>query len=193
LIWGIRNPPSFKPTKPFSNLYLQTNDYFNITQASEQQAASLYIQTKNVAIIQSYTVTQQTEEVGGIGPLEIVFTPVNPLTKDGAMTLRWSDQIQIFNDTTCKVQTYKDFGNEQCLFDINQKTLTVSGIFQNGFKGAIKLTLSKVRNPLSNRKLSLLEIRTFADAKLLYPMDLLNVLPKLRCNYPCLDCGATPD
>ena len=174
-------------------MYLQTSDYFNITQASEQQEASLYVKNTNVAIIQGYSITQQTEEVGGVGPVEISFTPLNALGGDSAMTFRWSDQLQLFIDTKCKLQTYKSFGNEQCSFDLNQRTLTVTGVFQDGFKAPIKLVLDKVRNPLSNRSLQLLEIKTFADSMHIYPVDLLNVTPKLRCHYPCLDCGATPD
>lgn len=90
--------------------------------------------------------------------------------------------------------TLKQFDQSFCQLDIKNQQLIISGVFKNSpaYTGNIKIVLDKVRNPLSNRQVEEIEVRTFDDILRLYPIDLLRIKPKLRCAYPCFDCGAEP-
>lgn len=70
-IVGIKNPPSFKTTEPFSSVYFQTADYYNMTCASPEQLEKLTITNTEVALMQWHNITQTTEEFGGVGSSEI--------------------------------------------------------------------------------------------------------------------------
>lgn len=53
IVNGIKNPPNFRKSGLFSNIYMQTFDYYNIQFLEEYE--NLWVQTNEVATITDYT------------------------------------------------------------------------------------------------------------------------------------------
>ena len=77
MVDGIKNPPNFRKTGLFSNIYMQTFDYYNIQILDNYE--NLWVQTNEVGIITDYTRQQSTEVFGSDSVYIIDFTPENPI------------------------------------------------------------------------------------------------------------------
>lgn len=147
-----------------------------------------------IAQIQRYSISQQSEEFGVTGPSKITVWPVNPLPEYAMLVLKWTKQMDIVEGTVCEVETYKKFENDVCYFDYEQRTVTIGSVFlEKGYDGRISVAFDKLKNPLTNQQLQDIEITTYYDWGTYYPVDRLNYPPKLRCEYPCRDCSAKGD
>ena len=152
----------------------------------------LWVETNEVAKIIDYTRTQSVELFGVDAIYTIQFTPVNPISKDGIMTLSWTDQVEWDrdNDIVCKVETYQSF-NQQCAIDFATKEIKILTIFKesDNYAAPITVTLEKLRNPVSNKGLKPFVIRTYDDQAQQYPIDILEYPPLTQCEYPCKRCS----
>jgi hypothetical protein len=117
---------------------------------------------------------------------------MNPLSVNGTITLTWNYMVLLPSNVTCTVNTYMSFNTDVCLFNFLTRTLTIQNVFPaNGYIGPVTIGLSSLTNPTTNRQLDPMVIRTFDDKSMQYPADILSYPPKLRCDYPCQDCGGT--
>ena len=62
IVNGIKNPPNFRKSGLFSNIYMQTVDYYNIQFLENYD--NLWVQTNEVATITDYYRVQSTEVFG---------------------------------------------------------------------------------------------------------------------------------
>ena len=109
IVHGMKNPPNFRKSELFTDIYFQTADYYNIQQVANYE--NLWIQTNEVATIKDFTRSQSVELFGVDAIYTIQFTPENPIGKDGIITLQWTEQVKWNqeNDIVCKVETYQSF------------------------------------------------------------------------------------
>jgi len=68
---------------------MQTYDYYNIQALDDH--SKLFIQTDTPGTIRDYRLQQSTEIYGLDAVYTIVFMPFNPISKDGIITLDWTD------------------------------------------------------------------------------------------------------
>lgn len=194
IVHGMKNPPNFRKSEVFSNIYIQTFDYYNICALESHE--NLWIQTDEVGTITEYNRDQSTEIFGLEAVYTINFTPINPISKDGIITLEWSDQVK-FNkndDLACKVQTYQAF-NQECVIDFENKTIKIYNVFKGDdqYLSPIQIILEKITNPVTNLDLIPFVIKTFDDFNEEYPIDRLEYVPLTQCNFPCKRCATDKD
>ena len=95
------------------------------------------------------------------------------------------------DDWHCDVESYKALDSEVCKTDFDTRSIIIRDAFKEVdiYSGQIKITLSRIRNPETNIDLKPFIVETFDDAEMKYPIDKLEYLPALRCNYPCYTCS----
>lgn len=111
---GIKNAPSFRETGSFSEVYMQTSDFFSIQKLDSHD--HLTVTNDQVALITEYEQIQDTEQYGEKGAYDLRFTPLNPISSDGTVKLTWSSDVEVFADAKCRVETYAALG-EICEID----------------------------------------------------------------------------
>ena len=119
-----------------------------------------------MATIIEFTQYQSVEIFGVDAIYSIQLTPVNPISRDGIMTLKWTNQVEFNreNDIVCKVETYQSF-NRQCKINFGTREVKIINIFKesDNYAAPITITLEKIRNPMSNKDLAPFIIETFDD------------------------------
>ena len=91
---GLKNPPNFRRSGLFSNIKMQTYDYYNIMYLESHD--HLWIQTDTPATVSTWKLEQSTVVLGLDASYALVFTPENPIGPTGHMTLKWSDQVEFY-------------------------------------------------------------------------------------------------
>ena len=186
IVSGLKNPPNFRTSGKFSNIYMTTGDYYEIQKLSNYD--NLFIQTDTPGTITSYTRASSTEVYGLDATYSLEFMPKNPIGKNGMIILEWSESVTfIEEDAVCKVETNQVFTSE-CTFDFDAKSIKIINVFKNVedvYDSSVTITLEKITNPESNIGLKPFKLRTYDDTSLDYPIDMLDYLPLTTCNYPC--------
>ena len=159
MVNGLKNPPNFRKSDYFSNIYFETYDYFNIQELSDY--SNLWIQTNEPAQITDLVLTQSNEALGQEATYTINFPPKNRIDSDGSMLLTFPDQVE-FVDTEdgfvkCQVVTYQTF-SQACTIDKTARTVFIQGVFQDNYLDFINIELQLIRNPISNQELKQITI-----------------------------------
>jgi hypothetical protein len=139
-----------------------------------------------VAIITEYEQIQGSEQYSSETYYDLRFRPLNPISSDGSVKLTWSSDVEVFEDSKCLVETYSALG-EICEIDFQAKSLIIHGSFSevDVYTGPIKILLTHVRNPATNKDLIPFAVETFDDHDMEFPVDKLLYPPSLVCNWPC--------
>ena len=128
---------------------MQTSDYFKIQQLDSHD--HLHVTNDIVATITEFTQIQGSEQFFNETYYDLRFSTLNPISKDGTIKLTWTDQVEVFEDTQCTVETYKQLGSI-CKIDYDKKEIIIHDSFAevDTYQGPIKIVLSHVRNPQTN-------------------------------------------
>lgn len=101
----MKNPPNFRRSALFSDIKMQTFDYYDMQKLETYE--NLFVQTNEVAMITDYQLLQSTTLLGLDATYTLTFTPKNPLSNDGMMSLSWTDQVVFLEDDfKCTIDTY---------------------------------------------------------------------------------------
>ena len=117
-------------------------------------------------MILDYTLQQSTEIYGLNATYTITFMPLNPISKNGLVTLEWSDDVIFYEEEpTCKIETYQVFTTSKyCTINFNDKIITIRDVFKEAIHFApISITLDMLRNPTTNINLEKFKLRTYDD------------------------------
>ena len=135
---------------------------------------------------------QGNEQFGAETYYDLRFKPTNPISSDGTIKLTWTNQVNVFEDTECSVETYKALGSI-CEIDYGSQTIIIHNSFEgvDTYTGPVKIILSHVKNPETNADLLPFVLETFDDYDMQFPIDKLEYQPLLECNYPCFTCSGT--
>ena len=85
---GLKNPPNFRRSDSFSNIFLETGDFFSIQELLNYEG--LFVQTDTPGLIRDYELQQSTEVFGLDATYTIKFLPFNPISTNGMITLDWT-------------------------------------------------------------------------------------------------------
>lgn len=122
--------------------------------------------------------------------------PLNPISKEGIITLEWTDQVIFYEDEpTCKIETYQVFTTSNyCTINFDDKIITIKDVFKEDIHFApISITLDMLRNPVTNINLKKFKLRTYDDRDKIYAVDMLDYDPLTICNWPCEKCSSDKD
>jgi hypothetical protein len=72
------------------------------------------------------------------------------------------------------------------VIDLKNQQITIQGIFDKVYSGTVKIFLSRVRNPITNKNPKNWLLQTY-DEK--YPSDMLMFFSLTECDYTCHYCG----
>ena len=169
---------------------MQTSDYFNIQELRSH--GHLTVTNNIVATITDFSQMQGNEQFGAETYYDLRFKPTNPISSDGTIKLTWTNQVNVFEDTECSVETYKALGSI-CEIDYGSQTIIIHNSFEgvDTYTGPVKIILSHVKNPETNADLLPFVLETFDDYDMQFPIDKLEYQPLLECNYPCFTCSGT--
>ena len=194
IVSGMKNPPNFRKTGLFSDIFFETFDFKNIQKLSDYD--NLWVQTNKPGTITDYRRFQTSEGFGVESTYEISFTPLNPIGKDGMIQVTWTDQVKFLKDKqVCTVQTSQVYKNE-CVFDYDNRMVKIFNVFSkelNAYSGPVKIILEKFMNPNTNLGIKPFTVETFDDNKKQFPIDTFEYEPLLQCNYPCRLCTEQKD
>mmetsp|Transcript_2499 Transcript_2499/g.3149 ORF Transcript_2499/g.3149 Transcript_2499/m.3149 type:complete len:126 (+) Transcript_2499:2633-3010(+) len=125
MVDGIKNPPNFRRSGLFSNIFMETYDYYDMQKMVSYD--DLFIQTNTPGTIKDYTLQQSTEIYGLNATYTINFMPFNPISRDGLITLEWTDQVLFYEEEpTCKIETYQAFeSGENCKIDFDKRQIVI--------------------------------------------------------------------
>ena len=123
----MKNPPNFRRTNLFSDIYLQTFDFYNMQKLQDYD--KLWIQNNEPGVITEFTRYQSIELFNLEAIYTITFTPKNPIGKDGVITMEWTEQVEFDqSDPVCKVETYVSF-NERCNILFDDRKIEIFNVF----------------------------------------------------------------
>lgn len=189
---GIVNPPSLKQSSFFTAISMRDKDQFPIQKVTDYE--TLFVQTDTVAIIQNYQQVSTSEQYGEDTEISLNFQAVNRIPLQGYIELTWPETVVVYEDTTCSVTTSKPVTKPGlCVFDFETSTLAIDGAFDSVYEGSVTVTLSRVRNPLSNKVMVPFTISTYDDVSKQFPIDTLNFVSLMECFYTCRFCGTQKD
>lgn len=86
----------------------------------------------------------------------LLFETLNPIPKTGYMEMNWSPNATFYKagETECFIShMYAVTHNTACIVDFDTKILTFSQVFAEAYEGKIRIEISKIRLPLSNKNL----------------------------------------
>lgn len=190
----MKNPPNYRTSGKFSNIFMETYDYYDMQRLMNYD--DLFIQTNTPGTIIDYKLQQSTEIYGLNATYTINFMPLNPISKEGIITLEWTDQVIFYEDEpTCKIETYQVFTTSNyCTINFDDKIITIKDVFKEDIHFApISITLDMLRNPVTNIDLKKFKLRTFDDRDKIYAVDMLDYDPLTICNWPCEKCSSDKD
>jgi hypothetical protein len=105
-------------------------------------------------LITSYDIEQSSQLYFDESEYDFTFYPVNPISADGMITVTLSDQVKLYPDSECLVETYQVFdGDLVCDIDAENRLVTITDVFAtqlDGYNDKIHIRLSKIQNPKTN-------------------------------------------
>ena len=195
VVGGLRNPGTTRRSSTFSDVKVETFDFYPIMQLPAARNAELFVKTEIAGPIHNWELMQSNENFGEAAAYTLNFFPLNPLGQNSIMTLTWTDQVNLSRDASCAVTTFAALPSSACEIDYSKKVITIRGAFaaNDGYLSKVTIKLETITNPNTNQGLEFLKVETFDDEDKVYKIDILEFTPQLKCNYPCYRCSLDKD